>query len=294
MRLLKTILAYLIRGGRETGVPRFPPLIPTFIILVIVICAVFGDFIAPHDPMDFDLINRKMPPAWMEGGDWTHPLGTDLLGRDSLSRIIIGSRISLAVSVMALALGGFIGVAAVLAATYYRGWVEMLIMRVVESIQPLPAIFIGMIIAIVFGPSFIGVICAMAFIVWARYCRALRGETLSVIQRDFVDLARIAGASPLRIMIRHVLPNIGNTLMVLLTLMVGWAVLIEATLSFLGAGIPPPAASWGRMVSEGRDYVATAWWISLIPGTAVFLAVLAFNIFGDWLRDRLDPKLRQV
>ena len=282
-----------MRGGKGRSVPRFPPLIPAIIIAVTIICAVFGEYIAPCDPEESDLINRLQPPVWHETGDWSHPLGTDKLGRDMLSRVIVGSRVSLSVAVLALALGSLIGVSAALTAAYFRGWVENLIMRIVESLQPLPIIFIGMILAIVFGPSFWNVIIAMAFIVWARYCRSLRGEAVSLMERDFVLLAKVAGASPFRIMLRHTLPNIANTIMVLITLMVGWAILSEAVLSFLGAGIPPPTPSWGRMVSEGRDYVATRLWLSTIPGTAVVLVVLAFNMFGDWLRDRLDPKLRQ-
>jgi peptide/nickel transport system permease protein len=294
MRLLSNILSYLIRGGKGSGVPRLPPFFPSFIILLTLFCAVSGNYIAPHDPIEMDLINRLKPPVWVKGGDWSYPLGTDKLGRDILSRIIVGSKISMAVAVMSLAIGGFFGVSAALIAVYFRGWVENLIMRVVESLQPLPVIFIGMILAIVFGPSFFGVVFSMAFIVWARYCRSLRGEALSVMQRDFVDLAKVAGASPMRIMLRHILPNIANTIMVLLTLMVGWAILVEALLSFLGAGIPPPTPSWGRMISEGRDYIAKAWWLSAIPGVAILMVVLAFNMFGDWLRDRLDPKLRQL
>lgn len=294
IRIFAAIFSYLIRGGRGRSVPRFPPLIPAVIIFVTIICAIFGNYIAPYHPEDSDLINRLQPPVWLEGGDWSHPLGTDKLGRDMLSRIIIGSRVSLSVAVLALALGGLIGVFAAMTAAYFRGWVENIIMRVVESLQPLPIIFIGMILAIVFGPSFYNVIIAMAFIVWARYCRSLRGEAVSLMERDFVLLAKVAGASPFRIMLRHILPNIANTIMVLITLMVGWAILSEAVLSFLGAGIPPPTPSWGRMVSEGRDYVSTRLWLSTVPGTAVVLVVLAFNMFGDWLRDRLDPKLRQM
>ncbi|HEX78226.1 MAG TPA: ABC transporter permease subunit [Dehalococcoidia bacterium] len=294
MRRLIAIFSYLVRGGKGLSVPRWPPPVPSLIILLAVVCAVFGDYIAPYDPTDMDLANRLAPPAWIQGGDWAYPLGTDSLGRDILSRMIVGSRISLSVAFLALAIGAFVGASAAMVAAYFRGWVDALIMRIVESLQPLPVIFIGMILAIVFGPSFFGLVFAMAFIVWARYCRSLRGEALSLVQRDFVSLAKVAGCSPMRIIVRHILPNIANSLMVLLTLMVGWAILVESALSFLGAGIPPPTPSWGRMCSDGRDYVATAWWLSTMPGIAIVLVVLAFNMFGDWLRDRLDPKLRQV
>lgn len=294
MRVIKTIVNYLFRGGGGLAVPRYPPIIPTLIIGTVIVCALFGQYFTPHDPIKMDLMQRFQPPAWANGGSWTYPLGTDALGRDILSRVIVGSKISLSVSFLALFIGAFVGVVAALTTAYFRGWVEGVVMRLAEMLQPIPVIFIGMIIAIVFGPSFTGTVTALAVIVWARYARSLRGEALSVTQRDFVDLARVAGVSPIRIMFKHVLPNINNSLMVLITLMVGWAILTEASLSFLGAGIPPPTATWGRMVSDGREYVATAWWVSLIPGLVVILVVLAFNVFGDWLRDRLDPKLRQI
>jgi peptide/nickel transport system permease protein len=273
---------------------RYPPLLPSLIVALLVMAALFGGWLAPHSSTDPDLLNRLRPPAWLEGGEWAYPLGTDSLGRDLFSRILVGARISMAVAAVALLLGAAIGVSVALVAVYFRGLLDAILMRLTESLVPLPIIFFGMILAISIGPSFWSVLAAMAAIYWARYARSLRGELLSLMNADFVAMARVEGCSPWRIMRRHLLPNIMNTLIVLMTLWVGSAILVEASLSFLGAGVPPPTPSWGRMVSEGRAYVTTAWWVSTMPGLVVMLAVLSFNILGDWLRDRLDPRLRQL
>lgn len=275
-------------------VRRYPPLLPSLIVALLVLAALFGGWLAPHSSTEPDLLNRLRPPAWLEGGGWAYPLGTDSLGRDLFSRILVGARISMAVAAVALFLGAVIGVSVALVAVYFRGLLDAILMRLTESLVPLPIIFFGMILAISIGPSFWSVLAAMAVIYWARYARSLRGELLSLMNADFVAMARVEGCSPWRIMRRHLLPNIMNTLIVLMTLWVGSAILVEASLSFLGAGVPPPTPSWGRMVSEGRAYVTTAWWVSTMPGLVVMLAVLSFNILGDWLRDRLDPRLRQL
>jgi peptide/nickel transport system permease protein len=263
-------------------------------VLCLVVAALFGEWLAPHSSTEPDLLNRLRPPAWLEGGERAYLLGTDSLGRDLFSRILVGAQISVAVAAVALLLGAAIGVSVALIAVYFRGWLDAILMRLTESLVPLPIIFFGMILAISIGPSFWSVLVAMAVIYWARYARSLRGELLSLMSADFVAMARVEGCSPWRIMRCHLLPNIMNTLIVLMTLWVGSAILVEASLSFLGAGVPPPTPSWGRMVSEGRAYVTTAWWVSTMPGLVVMLAVLSFNILGDWLRDRLDPRLRQL
>ena len=235
-----------------------------------------------------------MPPAWLDGGTTSHLFGTDSLGRDIFSRIIVGARASLIVAVVALAagsvLGGFIG----LVSGYYGGRVDAVIMRIADATIAFPLILLALLLTVILGPGILSVVLAASAVLWARFARLIRSEVLSVKERDYVRLARVAGASNLRIMIVHILPNVLNSLIVLLTLQLGFVIILEATLSFLGAGIPPPTPTWGQMVAQGRDYISTAWWLSLLPGAAIAIVVLAFNLLGDWMRDHLDPKLRQL
>ena len=293
--------------GRGTGVAsdtrlarwvhqwRRLPLIPVTVLLVfLVLPAVFAEPLAPHDPLEQRLGERLKPPAWLPGGSWDNVLGTDKQGRDVLSRMIFGARISLAVSLIAIFIGGSVGTSLGLVAGYFGGWVDDLIMRVVDLFLSLPLILMALVLVAVFGPSFTTVIAVVSILIWARYARQVRGEVLTIKQLDFVARAHVAGASHLRIMFRHILPNVMNTLLVLATLQVGAVILLESTLSFLGAGIPRPDPSWGVMVADGRDLILTAWWISLFPGIAIMVGVLAMNLLGDWLRDQLDPRLRQV
>jgi peptide/nickel transport system permease protein len=270
------------------------PWIPTGILVGILFTSIFAPFLTPHDPMAINLPNRLLPPAWEAGGRPEHVLGTDGLGRDLLTRIFYGGRVSLQVALYVLALGGTIGLALAIIAGYVGGVVDTIIMRTVDSLMAIPTLLIALVFAIGMGPSMKTVVLAIAITIWSRFTRVLRGEVLSVSKRDYVSQARIAGCSTFRIMRVHILPNVLNTFMVLLTLQVGATIITEASLSFLGAGIPPPTPSWGQMVSEGRDYVTSAWWISLVPGLVLALVVFGFNQLGDWLRDALDPKLRQL
>jgi peptide/nickel transport system permease protein len=270
------------------------PTIPLLIVLVSVVTAICAPALAPFSAIDPDLRNIRKPPALLENGSFRHALGTDWQGRDMLSRIIVGTRVSLGAAAMCILLGGSVGSALGLLAGYRGGWVDVLIMRTVDVSLAFPSILLALIFAVTVGPSFSVVVVVLAFLVWARYARLVRGEVLSLKQRDFVALARIAGASPGRIMRVHILPNLLSSVVVLSTLQVGWAILVEASLSFLGAGVPPPTPTWGGMISDGRNYVDTLWWISVFPGIAVILVVLAFNLLGDWLRDVLDPKLSQL
>jgi len=273
---------------------RHLPWIPLIIIGVMVFAAVFAPILAPYSPTKQTLRDKLLPPAWQEGGTTEHLLGTDVLGRDILSRLIHGARVSLIVASTALLSGGLIGGVLGVISGYVGGKVDTLIMRAVDATLAFPTILFALLLAVTMGQGLLTVVLAVTLILWARFARVTRGEVLSLKTNDFIALARIHGCSSFRIMAIHIMPNAFNTFMVMLTLHVGLVILTEASLSFLGAGIPPPTPSWGQMVADGRAKVASAWWISIIPGVAITMVVIAFNLFGDWLRDRLDPKLRQL
>jgi peptide/nickel transport system permease protein len=271
------------------------PLLPTAILLLLlVIPAIFASQVAPYNPIKGSLSKRLKPPVWVPGGSMDHLLGTDKMGRDILSRIIYGARVSLAVSLVAIVVAGSIGTALGLAAGYFGGRLDTLIMRMVDISLALPTILLALVLVAAAGSSFSTVIVVIAVILWARYARQVRGETLSIKTQDFVARARVSGASHLRIMLRYIFPNVVNSLLVLATLQVGAVILLESTLSFLGAGIPRPAPAWGVMVADGRELIVVAWWVALFPGLAIMLTVLSLNLLGDWLRDHLDPKLKHV
>lgn len=273
---------------------RFPG-IPLFILLfLLVLPGLFAPYLAPHNPIRGSLRARLKPPVWAQGGTITHPLGTDKVGRDILSRIIYGARISLAVSVAAILVSGAIGTALGLVAGYFGGRLDALIMRLVDISLGLPVILLALVFVAAIGASFGTVVMVTAILLWARYARQVRGETLGIRERDFIARARVAGASHFRIMLRYIFPNVVNTLTVLATLQIGAVILLESALSFLGAGIPRPTPTWGSMIADGRDLIVVAWWIAMFPGLAIMLTVLSLNLLGDWLRDYLDPKLRNV
>lgn len=270
------------------------PLIPLFIIVVFAFAAVFADVITFHDSTLVILPDRLIPPVGFEGGSWSHPLGTDPLGRDILTRITYGARVSIIISATALGVGGGFGTMIGLLAGFYRGKIDTLLMRLADITLAFPLILFAILLVMVLGPSMLNVIIAISLVLWARYARVIRGEVLGLMERDFIARARVSGASDFRIMTRHLLPNVMPTLIVLLTLQVGWVIIVEASLSFLGAGIPPPTPAWGSMLADGREYVSSAWWVTTVPGIAIMLVVLAFNLCGDWLREKLDPKQRSV
>lgn len=273
--------------------PRLP-WIPIVIIGTALVMGAFAPWLAPHSPYETSLPNRFQPPVWDERGSWAYPLGTDSLGRDMLSRLLYGARISLLVALFGVLAGGGTGLAVGLVAGYRGGRIDATTMQLADATLTFPAILVALLLAVVMGPSVGTVVIAIGLVLWARFARVVRGEVLTLKERDFVALARIAGCSSCRILTVHILPNVLNTFMVLVSLNVGFVIILEATLSFLGAGIPPPTPSWGQMTAEGREYIATAWWISLLPGAAVGLLVLSLNLLGDWLRDTLDPRLRQL
>jgi peptide/nickel transport system permease protein len=273
---------------------RKAPWIPICIIAVMVFMAVFAPLLAPYSPIDQTLRDRLVPPFWLEGGTISHILGTDAFGRDVLSRLIYGARVSLLVALLALIAGGGVGLVIGIVAGYIGGALDNLLMRLVDAAFTFPAILFALLLAVTMGQGLTTLVIAISLLLWASFARVIRGEVLMLRQRDFVALAKVRGCSSLRIMLTHILPNVLNTFMVLVTLNIGVVIIAEASLSFLGAGIPPPTPTWGLMISEGRGRIADAWWVALIPGIAITLLVLSVNVFGDWLRDRLDPQLRQL
>jgi peptide/nickel transport system permease protein len=273
---------------------RYPLVALTLLMFFLVIPAVFAPQVAPHDPLQGSLSKRLKPPAWQQGGSIEYPLGTDKLGRDNLSRIIHGARVSLIVSLVAIFVGGVIGTAVGMISGYFGGWVDAVLMRIVDISLSLPTILLALVLVAAVGPSFGTVITVLVVLLWARYARQVRGETLSIKERDFIARARVAGASHTRIMLRYIFPNVVNSLVVLATLNVGYVILLESALSFLGVGLPRPLPAWGLMIADGRELIVQAWWVSMFPGLAIMLTVLSLNLLGDWLRDHLDPKLRHV
>jgi peptide/nickel transport system permease protein len=270
------------------------PWFPGLVLGALVFTAVFAFSLAPHSPTAGDITQKLIPPVWMERGEWEHPLGTDRFGRDVLSRIIHGSRISLIVSLIAIGVAGTIGTLLGLISGYRGGVTDAVLMRVTDVGLSLPTILIAVVLVAVSEPSFSNVVLVIALLLWPRFARQMRGETLAIKEQDFVALAVVAGRSSAWIISRHIFPNVVPTLLVISTLQVGYVVLLEGTLSFLGVGVPPPSPAWGLMIADGRGFLATAWWISLFPGLAMVLTVLSVNLLGDWLRDHLDPKLRQL
>lgn len=278
----------ILRGIRQA------PLIPSLIISIVVFTAIFAPWLTPHSSDKPSLADRLTPPAWTSEGTWNHPLGTDALGRDLATRLMYGGRVSLLVAIVTLIIGGGVGVIIGLTAGYFGGKTDAILMRFADSTLAFPIILFGILLVVTVGGNKYNIVIAIALVLWARYARVIRGEVIALKERDFVARAKVVGCSTWRIMFLHLFPNTINTLLVLLTLQVGWVIIVEASLSFLGAGIPPPTPAWGAMVASGREYVDTAWWVSTFPGIAIMLTVVAFNLFGDWLRDTLDPTLRQV
>jgi peptide/nickel transport system permease protein len=283
---------WVIDGWQK--VKRYPLIPLALLLFVMVIPAIFAPWVAPHDAFLGSLSDRLQPPVWQSGGTSEHLLGTDKLGRDMLSRIIYGARVSLTVSLIAIFVGGIIGTALGLISGYFGGRTDSVIMRLVDISLALPTILLALVLVAAVGPSFGTVITVLIVLLWARYARLVRGETLAIKELDFIARARVAGATHTRIMFRYMFPNVVNSLIVLATLQVGYVILFESALSFLGAGLPRAEPAWGVMVADGRELIVTAWWVSMFPGLAIMLTVLALNLLGDWLRDHLDPKLRNL
>lgn len=262
------------------------------LMTLFVFTAIAAPLLSPMDPVAIDLGNRLGAPTWTWDGPGAHPLGADQLGRDILSRIIWGSRITLIVAATAVVLSGILGVILGLLAGFVGGWTERVIMRLADVQLSIPLMLFALLVIGALGPSLFNLIVVLALTGWTRFARIVRGETLSLREREFVMSVRAAGATGFHIMSRHILPNVMTATIVVATLELARVVILESALSFLGMGLQPPEASWGRMLAEGRNYIASAWWLATFPGVAILLVVLGVNLFGDWLRDYFDPKLQ--
>lgn len=265
------------------------PWISISVLAVLLVCAIFAPLLAPHDPTNIDMLNARTAP----GETITFPLGTDIMGRDILSRLIYGARTSVFIGLVALGTGAFVGTLLGLVSGFLGGWRDAIIMRIADAAMGFPTILVAMVIVVMLGAGIENIVIAVAVTVWARFARMIRGDVLRIKSQDFVTLAQVTGVSTPLIIWRHIFPNVVNTLMVITSLQVGQIILLEASLSFLGLGLPQGSPAWGIMVAEGRDVIIDMWWLPLFAGIAITIVVMAFNLFGDWLRDALDPQLRQ-
>lgn len=270
------------------------PIAPVMVMTIIVVVAVFAPLVAPHHPLEADFDKRNAYPVWYAEGSTEYLLGGDHIGRDVLSRIIFGARISLMVAVTVLLAGTLVGTALGLVAGYVGGVVDEILMRLVDFTYAVPFILVALVAAVVWEPSLKLVMILLILFTWPPFARQVRAETLQLKAMDYISLARVAGASNIRITLKHILPGLAGTVLVLASLQVGALIITESVLSFLGVGIPAPAPSWGNMVAQGRNYISTAWWICLFPGFAILLVVFSMNFLGDWIRDKLDPRLSQL
>jgi peptide/nickel transport system permease protein len=275
---------------------RLPPLVVCswLILLGLVVTALLSPSIAPHNPVRERLIDRLLPPAWAEAGEWRYVLGTDHLGRDLVSRIIYGSRVSLAVGFAAVVIGGALGTALGVVAGFVGGHTDEVIMALADMQLAFPTILLAIAIIAVLGPSFTNLVIVIGISGWVTYARIARGQVLSLREKEFVEAIRAQGGSRWRIIWSHILPNTLSPLIVVATLDLARTIILESTLSFLGLGIQPPTPSWGGMLSDGREYLLSAWWIATFPGVALMLTALSFNRLGDWIRDLTDPRLRRT
>jgi peptide/nickel transport system permease protein len=271
------------------------PFLPTLILAGIAFVAVFANVLAPYDPEIGSLAARFRPPAWQVGGSTEYLLGTDHLGRDVLSRLIFGARVSMVVGFTAVIFAGVVGTVLGIVSGFLGGWVDQVIMRITDTWLALPALTFAIFLAAIVGPSEMNIVIILGLVYWTRYARVIRGEVLSLKEREFVKLAIVAGCSKRTIMARHILPNVINSAIVLGTLMLGVVIVTEAALSFLGVGVPPPKPAWGLMLADGKKGMMVGyWWLTVLPGVCIMLMVLSANLLGDWLRVKLDPQLRQL
>lgn len=281
LRLLKLLLR------SKTGT------VGAVLVLIVFLVAVFAPLLATHDPAELDPLLRLKPPMWMDGGSFDYLLGTDNLGRDIYSRILYGSQVSLIVGIGAVLVSGAIGAVLGLVSGYYGKWVDALIMRVADSFLAIPTILLMLVVLAVVGPGLMTLIFVIGITNWVTYARVVRGEVLSLKERDFVKAAKAVGSTNGRILYKHILPNVVSSFIIISGMNVATTIILEASLSFLGLGIKPPIVSWGGMLSDGRQYMATNWWVATFPGIAITVTVLGVIFLGDWLRDVLDPRMKE-
>jgi peptide/nickel transport system permease protein len=280
-------------GFRAMITSRQWPWAAILLLVPIVVFGLFGPFLYPHDPTAPDFAQALLPPAWIDGGSWNHLLGTDALGRDLLSRIMAGARASLLVAVVGVLGAALLGIPLGLLAGYAGGWIDNVIMRIADVKMSIPAVLLIILIGSAIGGGLPTILASIVIVFWANYARVIRGEALVLRDRPFVALARVANCSHARILLRHLLPNVAPTAIVLITLQFGPAIMIEAGISFLGLGIQPPHSAWGLLINDGRTVLETAWWLAAFPGFAVMITVLGANLMGDWVSQTVDPKRRQ-
>jgi len=257
------------------------------LIILLIILSIFGDWIAPFDPMDAQLRDRLLPPL-TDG----HLLGTDQLGRDILSRIIDGTRVSMIIGLATAFLAGIIGTIVGVIAGYYRGWVDVVLMRIVDVQLSFPFILLVLVISAVLGAGLTNIVISLALAGWVLFARVIRSEVLALREKEFIIAAIATGVSKFEILVKHILPNIFTPIIILASLQIGTYIIAEASVSFLGFGVQPPTPAWGNMLNEGKDYIFNSWWLITFPGIAIILTTLGINLFGDWLRDTLDPELK--
>ncbi len=267
-------------------------LIASAIMLLIVFTAVAAPWLAPYSPVEVDIQHRLGPPAWMEGGKTEHWLGTDQIGRDLLSRMIYGGRVSLLIGVAAVIVSSTIGVLLGLAAGYFGAKTDWIIMTLVNVMLTFPFVLLALAVIAVLGPSLVNMVIVLGVADWPLYARVIRAETLAIRERDFVTAGRALGMSHLRIIFRQILPNLVSVIVVIATLQVARVIILESFLSFLGLGVQPPTPAWGNMLGEGRVYMLNSWWIAAFPGAAIFITTLVINLMGNALRDWLDPHMK--
>ena len=290
--------------SRSWNFVRRWPVIPVVVLLVLAVFAIFSPLIAPHDPNDQNLRSSLARPFWYTeyyendrvGSkiEKPHILGADKYGRDVFSRVVYGARISLSVALVSMLSGTILGAWAGITTGFYGGLFDELMTRFVDVWNALPFLLIALVVSITIGQGVFIMMILLVMLTWVGLVRNVRAEVLSLKTRDYVLAARVAGASDIRLMYKHIFPGVSNLLLVLASLRVGGLILTEASLSFLGVGIPANVPSWGQMISDGRDTLDDAWWVSFFPGLGIFLTVMAMNFLGDWIRDRTDPRLRQL
>jgi ABC-type dipeptide/oligopeptide/nickel transport system permease subunit len=283
-----------LRLGLERFAANRTALAATLVIAAFILAALAAPLLAPHDPAEADLFRRLQPPAWAPGGEWAFPLGCDSLGRDILSRLLYGARVSLLVAALVIGIAAVIGTLAGLAAGYLRGWTDTLISRLVDTLLGFPYLVFAIGLMAMMGPGLHNIVLVLIYKEWVFSCRVVRGETLAAREQDYVEAARALGAGTRHIMLREILPNVLSPVLVVATFRMAYVIIMEASLSFLGLGVQPPTPSWGSMVADGRDFLVDAWWVSTLPGLAILALVLSINLASQGLRDAFDPRLHQA